>query len=185
LVRYRCDDPERPSERPPERLPDPWHTSPMVDTASSTSSEGTASPTERIVVGVDGSDTSKEALAWAIRQARLTGAKLVALTAWSYPAGFGWTPGFPDGFDPEADAKQVLEGVISEQTGAATDLVIEQVVVESHAAKALVEASNEASLLVVGSRGHGGFTGMLLGSVSGYCAAHARCPVVVVHPRNS
>jgi nucleotide-binding universal stress UspA family protein len=134
----------------------------------------------RIVVGVDGSDESKAALRWAAQQARYTGATLDVVTAWQLPLAFGWTAAFPEAYDPVADAKQVLDDVIEEVLGPDPDVVVRRLVEEGQAAAALLELSKGASELVVGSRGRGGFTGMLLGSTSNQCVHHASCPVVVV-----
>jgi nucleotide-binding universal stress UspA family protein len=134
-----------------------------------------------IVVGVDGSAPSLEALRWAARQAHLTGAILRALTSWELATGTGWTPVFPVDYDPEAIAKQVLDEAILDTLGAAPEVPLERVVKEGHAAPVLLEAAKGADLLVVGNRGHGAFAGMLIGSVSDHVVRHAPCTVVVVH----
>lgn len=134
----------------------------------------------RIVVGVDGSEASKTALRWAANQARLTGARLVVVAAWEYPTSFGWAPAYPADWDPEADARTALTEVVDQVLGQQRPDGVELDVAEGHPAPILVEASQGAELLVVGSRGHGAFAGMVLGSVSEHCVAHARCPVVVV-----
>jgi nucleotide-binding universal stress UspA family protein len=136
-----------------------------------------------IVVGVDGSASSKEALAWALHQAQMTGARVMAVTCWEYPVTFGWTPPYPENFDPDADARTMLDAVIDEAPGGVGDVDVERVVAEGHPAQVLVEASKGADLLVLGTRGHGGFTGLLLGSVSEHCVTNAPCPVVVVRHR--
>jgi nucleotide-binding universal stress UspA family protein len=133
-----------------------------------------------IVVGVDGSDPSKRALRWAAGQAKLTGAELKVVTSWEYPPTLGWAPPYPSDFDPDADARKALEEAVAAVLGADPGVVLHVVVQEGHPAFVLTEAAKGAELLVVGSRGHGAFAGMVLGSVSEYCAAHAPCPVVVV-----
>ncbi len=139
------------------------------------------SPT--IVVGVDGSESSKRALRWAADQAKLTGAQLKVVTTWEYPPTLGWAPPYPSDFDPEQDARKALQETVDSVLGADPGVAVEISVTEGHPAYVLVQAAGEAALLVVGSRGHGAFAGMLLGSVSEYCAAHSPCPVVVVrHP---
>ena len=136
----------------------------------------------RIVVGVDGSEPSKRALRWAADQAKLVGGELEAVTAWEYPPTLGWAPPYPSDFDPDKDARTALQGTIDAVLGPDHGAVI-VTVTEGHPAFVLTEAAQGAELLVVGSRGHGAFAGMLLGSVSEYCASHAPCPVVVVrHP---
>jgi nucleotide-binding universal stress UspA family protein len=130
-----------------------------------------------VVVGVDGSDDSDKALAWAENYARLTGAVVRVVTAWHWPASYGVPVGVP-GWDPEEDAR-----IVTEKAAARLALPNSQVATEvakGAAGNALVQASKEAALLVVGTRGHGGLTGALLGSVSSYCVHHARCPVIVV-----
>lgn len=133
-----------------------------------------------IVVGVDGSQHSKKALAWAVRQAEITGLPLVAVSTWHLPTNYGWAIPWPEDLDLEADARTLLESVIEEVVGSQKKGEIDARVVEGHPARVLVTLSNSASLVVVGSRGHGEFSGMLLGSVSEYLTTHASCPVVVV-----
>jgi nucleotide-binding universal stress UspA family protein len=141
-------------------------------------SEGTG---RRIVVGVDGSPASCRALRWAADQARRTGAALEVITTWEYPTSYGWVPPYPPDFDPAGDARRALEDTVAEVLGDHSDLAVELIVREGHAAPVLVEAAKGAMMLVVGSRGHGGFAGMLLGSVSEHCVRHAPCPVTVMH----
>jgi nucleotide-binding universal stress UspA family protein len=140
-------------------------------------------PTHRIVVGVDGSDTSTAALEWAAGYAEMTGSAVVALAAWEWPTTFGVAIFMPDGYDPAADAGAVLEGALAPVRKAHPDVHFETVVENTRAALALVAASSDADLLVVGSRGHGELGGMLLGSVSEHCAAGAHCPVLVFRSR--
>jgi nucleotide-binding universal stress UspA family protein len=123
----------------------------------------------RIVVGVDGSPSSRSALAWAVRQAGLTGGTVDAVIAWQIPAaatGYGWTIPLPDtGFDEIA--KQTLAETISAVVGPGDDhqVRVRPLVVQGIPAQVLIDASAHADLLVVGSRGHGGFAEALLGSV--------------------
>jgi nucleotide-binding universal stress UspA family protein len=142
-----------------------------------------AEPTHRIVVGVDGSTCSVAALNWAAQQAELTGSVLEVVTTWEWPNTYGVNLVVPTGYDPEADARAVLDDVLKTVHDAHPGLVVRPVVVRHHAAPALVEASRGADLLVVGSRGHGEFAGMLLGSVSEHCVTNAHCPVLVLHDR--
>ncbi len=134
----------------------------------------------RIVVGVDGSASSKAALAWAVKQAELTGATVKAVIAWEFPANFGYP--VPVAPEPsfEALAREVVTLALADVPAAAGNVTVEAEVVEGNGAKVLLDASAGADLLVVGSRGHGGFVGALLGSVSQHCVAHATCPVVVI-----
>jgi nucleotide-binding universal stress UspA family protein len=147
----------------------------------------------RIVVGVDGSRASKDALSWALAEARLRGDTVIAVHAWTppYPAAtvpYPTVAALPEGpvapvGGDMADAmreggEEVLAQTVSDAD--AGDVTIEKRLVEGPAASALIEAAKGAELLVVGSRGHGGFTGLLLGSVSQQVANHAPCPVVIV-----
>lgn len=133
----------------------------------------------RIVVGVDGSVPSKAALAWAIRQARLTGAAVEAVIAWEFPSAYGY-PAPAVAVNWQELAEQVISDAVSEVSGSAGDVEIRETVAEGNAAQALLDASAGAELLVVGSRGHGGFVEALLGSVGQHCVQHATCPVVVI-----
>jgi nucleotide-binding universal stress UspA family protein len=133
----------------------------------------------RIVVGVDGSASSKAALAWALGQAQLTGAVVEAVTAWDYPATYGYAAAVVD-VDWEGLAAQVLSDAIAEVAPDAGPAAIRRRVSEGNAASVLLDASAGADLLVVGSRGHGGFVEALLGSVSQHMVHHAACPVVVI-----
>jgi nucleotide-binding universal stress UspA family protein len=135
-----------------------------------------------IVVGVDGSAGSVEALRWALSEARSTGAEVRVVVAWDMPATYGYAPTYDD-VDWAATARKAVDHAVNEATDGTppTDLSVQ--VVQGHAANVLVDASREADLLVVGSRGHGTAVGMLLGSVGHHCVQHARCPVVVVRRR--
>jgi len=140
-----------------------------------------------IVVGVDHSPGAKEALRFAAEEARLRGATIHAVHAWQY--GYIGYVG-PEGNVPlvgadieqlRAAAEAALEASVREALPD-TDVEIKLQAIQGTPAGVLVEASAGADLLVVGSRGHGGFVGLLLGSVSQQCAHHAACPVVIVHP---
>ncbi|HEY8788002.1 MAG TPA: universal stress protein [Actinopolymorphaceae bacterium] len=133
----------------------------------------------RIVVGVDGSDASIEAVRWAVRYARLVGADVETVTSWVYPASSGMAL---DTIDWQQNARDILDAALARALSDGSDHLI-RTIVEDHPAAALVDAARGAELLVVGSRGRGAFAGMLLGSVSQHVAAHAPCPVVVVRPQ--
>lgn len=136
----------------------------------------------RIVVGVDGSEASKDALRWAGRQAELTGASLEVVITWSLFNGAGYyevpLPMDEYGFEPQA--RRRAEEAIDEILGDHPGVKVSVVVVEAYPAPALLKRAVGADALVLGSRGHGAFTGMVLGSVSQHCVSHAPCPVVVV-----
>ncbi|WP_380281738.1 universal stress protein [Kitasatospora purpeofusca] len=136
----------------------------------------------RIVVGVDGSPASEQALRWAVDYARLTGGTVHAIAAWEYPAFYGWAGASvpaPE-FNPEELAGKTLSDTVAKTVGAQPEVRIAESVVPGNAAQALLEAARGAALVVVGSRGLGGFTGALLGSVGRHLTEHAPCPVVVV-----
>lgn len=143
---------------------------------------GHEEPAHRIVVGIDGSEDSPPVLEWAARQAELTGAELDVIVAWEWPTNYGWVAPMPDSFDPAADARTMGRDALSEVARAHPGVKATAHVVEGHPAPVLLQQAENAELLVVGSRGHGEFSGMLLGSVSTHCVAHARCPVTVVRP---
>jgi len=134
-----------------------------------------------IVVGVDGSEPSLNALRWAGEQARMTGATLRVFTTWQVATGTGWVPTFPVDYDPQAVARQALDEAVTETLGADPDVAVERIVKEGHAAPVLLAAAKDADLLVVGSHGHGAFAGMLIGSVSEHLVRHAPCAIVIVH----
>lgn len=134
----------------------------------------------RIVVGVDGSEPSKAALGWAARFSAISGGQIDAVIAWHPPASYGF-PYLPGDWNPEKDAERVLSRAVDEVFGANRPPGIRLIVREGNPAKVLIDESRDAELLVVGSRGHGGFAGLLLGSVSAHCAEHATRPVLVVH----
>ena len=136
----------------------------------------------RTVVGVDGSEGSKLALRWAVRQASLTGATLEAMIGWQFPAFFGWAPVSPEDVDFGKVAQQTLTETLDEVLGPERPAGMLTRVVAEHPALALVEASRDAELLVVGSRGYGALADAMLGSVSTYCVHHAHCPVTVIRP---
>jgi len=145
--------------------------------------EGHEEPAHRIVVGIDGSGASTPVLEWAARQAELTGAQLDVVVAWEWPTSYGWVAPMPEAFDPAADARSMVRDALAEIAGVRPAVKAVAHVVEGHPAPALVRRAEGAELLVVGSRGHGEFAGMLLGSVSAHCVAHAPCSVVVVRPQ--
>ena len=145
----------------------------------------------RIVVGVDGSAASKEALLWAAQQAEVTGASLEVVMAWEMPfTSFGRAIQVPGELDYAVEAEERLHDTIHEVLGTCFDAQpwerptrVKTVVMEGRTIPTLVEAAKGAEMLVVGSSGHGAFVGMLLGSVMEHCVGHARCPVVVVRER--
>jgi len=138
----------------------------------------------KIVVGVDGSPESHAALAWALEEARLRGVTMHVVHAWLMPIAFaGGAPPFmlPEAQDElRQDAERALAAALVEVGGANSEVPIERSVVEGPAARVLLRATADADLLVLGSRGRGGFAGLLLGSVSQQCAHHAPCPLVIV-----
>jgi nucleotide-binding universal stress UspA family protein len=134
----------------------------------------------RVVVGVDGSQGSKQALRWAAYVAASAQARVEAVAAWEFPLGYGWGT-VPQEWSPAQDTQTNLADTVDEVFGAARPADMRLIVLEGNAARILLEQSQRALLLVVGSRGHGGFAGLLLGSVSASVAEHAACPVLVIH----
>jgi nucleotide-binding universal stress UspA family protein len=133
----------------------------------------------RIVVGVDGSKPARHALLWAQFMARVLDAAIDAVAVWDVSAipAEGWI----DDWNPEKETAANLHSTLDEVLGTHPALRVREVVRRGSAARELVQASQGAQLLIVGSRGHGGFTGLLLGSVSSACAEHAHCPVLIIH----
>lgn len=130
-----------------------------------------------VVVGVDGSESSLDALREGARYAQLLGAPLRAVTTWSYPD----YEVVPVAWDPEKDAEEIARDSSAKVFGDSLPAGFETVTRVGPPATALIEESASAQLLVTGSRGHGGFAGLLLGSVSSQCAEHAQCPVLIMH----
>ncbi|WP_235492350.1 universal stress protein [Leifsonia sp. Root112D2] len=133
----------------------------------------------RIVVGMDGSDASLDALRRGITMATALNGSLHAVTVWHYPimlAGSGALA-----WSPEQDAKAISKAAIDAVFGGNPPEWFDATVREGSPAAVLIEESADADMLIVGSRGNGGFVGLLLGSVSSACAAHAHCPVLVIH----
>lgn len=138
-----------------------------------------------IVVGVDGSECSRQALDLALEQARLRAGRLRIVAAWSVPV-LMYAGGYMPGIDPatfERAAEAEAAEALAEVRRRAPDLQVEAVTPNESAAVALLAAAEHADLLVVGSRGLGGFDRLLLGSVSQQVAQHARCSVLIAHPR--
>jgi nucleotide-binding universal stress UspA family protein len=143
-----------------------------------------------VIVGVDGSSFSLDALRSAHRMASALGAPLRVVAAWRYRAtGFGLPPlGLvPVMMDPspKQEAETVLNQALHQVFGEELPATVSAAVVEGGAAEVLIDQSRGAELLVVGSRGHGGFAGLLLGSVSSACAEHAHSPVLIVHAEHT
>ncbi|MGI9092246.1 MAG: universal stress protein [Mycobacteriales bacterium] len=140
---------------------------------------------DRIVVGVDGSEASKLALRWASSLAEGTGSTVEVVAAWEPFTAYGWIGAeyatMPSDWNPGSDAEKALGATVDEVFGEHRPPRLELKVREGNPAKVLLELSEGARMLVVGSRGHGGFAGLLLGSVSAACTEHAICPVLVVH----
>jgi nucleotide-binding universal stress UspA family protein len=158
-------------------------------------SEGTQSGrAPAVVVGVDGSAGAQEALRWALAEGRLRNSPVRVVHAWTFGY-IGSVEGFPywdgsanpytsvgvDLSDLHLAAEELLERSLADVGDETKGVEIERLVVQGAAAAILVTAVAPDDLLVVGSRGHGGFVGLLLGSVSQQCVHHAPCPVVVVH----
>lgn len=154
-----------------------------------------------IVVGVDGSVESREALRWALQEARLRDAEVQAVYVYDYEPAWHFYNYAPRGpFDEviaqemsqdwqeaagkaEQAATAVVEGMFNDLTDEAAGLSVEtRAIPDRRPARALLNLSSSADLLVIGSRGRGGFTGLLLGSTSQQCVQHAECPVVILPP---
>jgi nucleotide-binding universal stress UspA family protein len=135
---------------------------------------------QAVVVGVDGSASSKQALAWALRYADTAGLPVTAVLAWEIPANYGTAAMVLPAAEFAEGAQRELKEVVDEVAAAYPQVRVEKRIVEGHPAKVLLKEAEHAQLLVVGSRGHGGFVGAILGSVSHYCVTHAHCPVLVL-----
>ena len=134
-----------------------------------------------IVVGVDGSEASKDALAWAAEQARVTSAELLAITTWRPPTTYGYPADYSD-VDFESEARKKLEQIVEVVLGTEPSVPLVMRVAEGHPAQILVDAAEGAGLLVVGSRGLGAFAGHALRARPASIAYSVRAtPVVVIH----
>jgi nucleotide-binding universal stress UspA family protein len=141
-----------------------------------------------IVVGADHSAGANAALLFAEEEARLRGTTLRAVLVWQYGyIGYGgFEGGMPDIGGDIKEHQRAAEAALAANVREAlpkSDVEIDQRVIQGSPAAVLVEESQDADLLVVGSRGHGGFAQLLLGSVSQQCAHHSECPVVIVHAK--
>jgi nucleotide-binding universal stress UspA family protein len=135
---------------------------------------------ERITVGVDGSTSSEVALAWAIAEATSRGARLRIVHSWIRPF-VGELPMTAGGSYQvlEGTGEEVLDGVCN-QVDRQVDHPVERILSSDSPVECLLDAATTSDLLVVGSRGRGGLTAMLLGSVSSALAHHCPCPLVIV-----
>lgn len=133
----------------------------------------------RIVVGIDGSEESVTALRRAIRIANALNASIEAVSSWRLPSGYATVGEYE--YSPLDDANAILSGAAKSVFGAQAPAWFTTATFEGNAADVLIEQSRGAEMLIVGSRGHGGIAGVLLGSVSAMCAEHAHCAVLIIH----
>jgi nucleotide-binding universal stress UspA family protein len=138
-----------------------------------------------IIAGVDGSDESRVALQWAYDEAAHHGASLTVVMTWHPPAlpqspPYGALTEKDYESQPRLEALGVLDRLVAGLETRTPEVDVRTAIEEGSPARVLIERSKGADLVVVGSRGHGGFAGMLLGSVSQHLVTHAECPVVVV-----
>jgi nucleotide-binding universal stress UspA family protein len=133
--------------------------------------------TFQVVVGVDGSDHGNAALRWAVDEAAVHGGEIIAVFAWQLPF-----IGVPGAFDRD-EIERLSKAFLDEAVAAVVPdppVPISEFVAQGDVSESLIEASRTADLLVLGSRGRGGFAGLKLGSVSHECVQHAACPVVII-----
>lgn len=139
----------------------------------------------RIIVGTDGSENSLSAVRWALREGALREVPVDVIHAWHFtpmvdPMGIAI---IPPTAEIQASAQQVLAEVMRKVEAERRDVHVNEIVAQGSPAGTLLSAAKDAGLLVVGRRGHGGFVGLLLGSVATQVVHHAPCPVVVVNAR--
>ncbi|MCU1533726.1 MAG: universal stress protein family protein [Glaciihabitans sp.] len=132
-----------------------------------------------IVVGVDGSESSVTALRRGVKMADALNASVRAISSWRIPTGYSTYASFE--YSPEDDAKSILSGAVKSVFGTKVPDWFSTATYPGPASQVLIEQSRDAEMLVVGSRGHGGLAGVLLGSVSASCAERAHCPVLIIH----
>jgi nucleotide-binding universal stress UspA family protein len=130
-----------------------------------------------IVVGVDGSDGSRDALRWATGQATLDGSSIRAVASWRWPS---YVTRVPPGTDLQAETERTLHEMVEPLRAEFAELELSEHVIQGPAGPSLLTQAEGATLLVVGARGRAAFPGMLLGSVAEYCVRNGPCPVVVV-----
>ncbi len=147
-----------------------------------TSAADRGSHRARIVVGVDGSEQSINALRWAVQQAELIGAEVRAVMCWDVPASAAWAPMADLSFMEKATVDQ-LNAAIEDALGPDKAKTVTAVVTEGRPSHVLIGESADADLLVLGASGRGAFAGMLLGSVTDHLVSHASCSVVVVRSK--
>ncbi len=139
----------------------------------------------RVVVGVDGSQPSLADLEWGTFVANATASLLEVITVWEPTTAFGlvgegWGV-LPSEGDPDAATHQTLDLALTSVFSDQQPAWCQSRVIRGNPAQVMLELSADARMLVVGSRGHGGFAGLLLGSISAACTEHATCPVLVIH----
>lgn len=134
----------------------------------------------KVVVGVDGSPSSYEALRWAVRYAGLVGGTVDAVAVWELPGLYGWSAPAVDMDVDEDETRQRMRKELTDVLGPDRADSVRTHVVHGNPADVLLRAAEDATVLVVGSRGRGGFARALLGSVSQHVSQHASCPVVIV-----
>lgn len=135
--------------------------------------------TRTILVGFDGSVESKRALRWAVELAYLTRCEVQAISAWDFPANDGYAYAAED-WDPAVEPQRDFDATVDQIDINRRPARVSLDVMHGDPARLLIEESSHATLLVVGSRGLGGFTSLMMGSVSSKCARHSACPVLVV-----
>lgn len=156
----------------------------MTDSERTASVESGAQPQPAVVVGIDGSESSVKALREGRRIAEALGVPLEAVAVWQqshsmydfYQSQSGWTP--------ESEIEKLLTDASEAAFGSDQPARYTKTVLKGTPTRGLIRHSAGAEMLVLGSRGHGGFAGLLLGSVSSACVAHATCPVLIVHNKD-
>ncbi|SHE84552.1 Nucleotide-binding universal stress protein, UspA family [Ferrithrix thermotolerans DSM 19514] len=136
-----------------------------------------------IVVGIDGSEASNQALSWAVEEAKVRGASIKIVHAWEYPA-LAYGAYANEGLDLEAGGKEILTQATDLVNSIDKDVSVTTVLREGNPVPILSQESEHSDLLVVGSRGHGGFASLVLGSVSSQLAHHTKTTLVIVRNKH-
>lgn len=134
-----------------------------------------------IVVGIDGSEHSKSALRWAAKLAPLLNCTIFAVSIWQYPLMVGVEGMVTYEWEPDKEAQRVLDTTIDQVFGSHVPDGLSREIKQGNTTTELSELSKNATMLIVGKRGLGGFIGLLMGSVSRSVVEHAKCPVLVLH----